>query len=457
MKIIVLAGSPKGVVSVTMQYVEYLKKVNPACEFIVYPVAQKIAHIEKDEQYFYEIIEAVEGADGVLWAFPLYFLMTHAHYKRFIEIVFERSATAAFHGKYAATLSTSIHYFDHTAHNYMQAVCDDLGMRFVGSFSADMSDLMQEKGQRQLEQFGQVFLRAIQAHAATQRQYAPLRPPEFVYTPGETTGKTDTRGKKIAIIHDGERRGSNLAAMVQRCRAAFQQEVTVVDLNEVDIRSSCLGCLRCGYDNHCAFEGKDGFIDFFRSAVMGSDVLVFAGSMVDRYLSSRWKTFFDRSFFNTHTPSLVDKQLVFVVSGALNQEPNLRQILQGYAEFQGAHIVGFISDQSVSSQELDNLIDQTMSEALRRSVVGYSSPQTFLGVAGMKLFRDDIWGRLRFVFRADHLAFRRMGFYKTFPQRDIRNRLLLALMMPLLNFKWFRQGFFQHIEEQMVSSYKKVL
>jgi len=98
-----------------------------------------------------------------------------------------------------------------------------------------------------------------------------------------------------------------------------------------------------------------------------------------------------------------------------------------------------------------------MSEALRRSVVGYSSPQTFLGVAGMKLFRDDIWGRLRFVFRADHLAFRRMGFYKTFPQRDIRNRLLLALMMPLLNFKWFRQGFFQHIEEQMVSSYKKVL
>ena len=30
--------------------------------------------------------------------------------------------------------------------------------------------------------------------------------------------------------------------------------------------------------------------------------------IVDRYLSSRWKMFFDRIFFNTHTPVLVGKQ-----------------------------------------------------------------------------------------------------------------------------------------------------
>ena len=70
----------------------------------------------------------------------------HAHYKRFIELVFERGAQAAFAGKYAASLSTSIHFFDHTAHNYIHAICDDLGMRFVESFSPDMTDLLNEEG-----------------------------------------------------------------------------------------------------------------------------------------------------------------------------------------------------------------------------------------------------------------------------------------------------------------------
>ncbi|MEI6179819.1 MAG: hypothetical protein WCP31_03625 [Chloroflexales bacterium] len=37
---------------------------------------------------------------------------------------------------------------------------------------------------------------------------------------------------------------------------------------------------------------------------MTADVLVYAGQMVDRYLSARWKMFFDRIFFNTRTPVL---------------------------------------------------------------------------------------------------------------------------------------------------------
>jgi multimeric flavodoxin WrbA len=65
-----------------------------------------------------------------------------------------------------------------------------------------------------------------------------------------------------------------------------------------------------------------------------ADVIVFAGAIQDRYLSSRWKMFFDRSFFNNHSPYLVDKQIAFVISGPLGQISNLRQILEEYVELQ---------------------------------------------------------------------------------------------------------------------------
>ena len=48
MKILVLNGSPKGDLSVTLQYVHYLQKVNPGCEFHTYNIAQQIRKIEKD-------------------------------------------------------------------------------------------------------------------------------------------------------------------------------------------------------------------------------------------------------------------------------------------------------------------------------------------------------------------------------------------------------------------------
>ena len=59
--------------------------------------------------------------------------------------------------------------------------------------------------------------------------------------------------------------------MVERCRAAFEEDVMVINIHEIDIKASCLGCLQCGSDQHCAYEGKDGFIDFYRTQVMAAD------------------------------------------------------------------------------------------------------------------------------------------------------------------------------------------
>ena len=63
------------------------------------------------------------SADGVLWAFPVYTFLVHAHYKRFIELVLERGASG-FPGQIRGSDVHSIRFFDHTAHNYIHAICE---------------------------------------------------------------------------------------------------------------------------------------------------------------------------------------------------------------------------------------------------------------------------------------------------------------------------------------------
>ena len=245
--------------------------------------------------------------------------------------------------------------------------------------------------------------------------------------------------------------------MVSRARAALDGEVGVINLNAIDIKASCLGCLKCGGSYQCHYEGKDGFIEFYRSTVMSADVILFAGSIHDRYLSSRWKTLFDRAFFNTHTPVLGGKQLGFLISGPLSQVSNLQEVLQGYAEFQSANLAGFVSDEVNNSTELDQLIDRLLSKSMAFSLTGYTAPMTFLGVGGMKVFRDDVFSKLRFVFQADHEAYQRMGLYQTFPQNDLRSALINTFVAPLFKIKQLRQGFNKQIKQNMILTLKQVV
>ena len=174
MKILVLNGSPKGMNSVTMQYVLFLQKKFPEHEFTIESVCQDIAKLEEDEGAFQQIIDTVRAVDAVLWAFPLYYLLVHAHYKRFIELLFERQVEQTFEGKYAAILTTSIHFFDHTAHEYVHGICDDLGMKFCGVYSAEMYDLRKEKERDRLLLFTNAFFETVKDKGTTGKKYRLL-------------------------------------------------------------------------------------------------------------------------------------------------------------------------------------------------------------------------------------------------------------------------------------------
>jgi multimeric flavodoxin WrbA len=456
MKIIVLNGSPKGPVSVTMQYVAYIAKRHPEHELKIFHVAQKVHGLEKDPARFEAIIEEIRSADGVLWAFPLYILLVSSQYKRFIELIEERKASGAFAGRYAAALSTSINFYDNAAHAYIRGISEDLGMKYLGFYSANMHDLMKKPEQERLELFAQSFFRGIENREKPQRVYPPLKSVATLPPLQPAARPTPAANKRVVLLTDAQPQHKNLQAMIERFSQSLEDPVEIHNLYDLDIKGGCMGCLRCGFDNRCAYTGKDGFIEFYNTVLKPADVIVFAGTIVDRQLSWKWRQFFDRSFFNCHTPSLVGKQIAFLVSGPLSQLPELRQVYEAWMEIQRSNVVGFVSDERIGEDGIEERLDSLAHQLIRQAQSGYIRPRTFLGIAGMKVFRDDVWGGLRIVFRADHKAYKQLGVYD-FPQRKIGRQILVRLGWFVTGLPGIRRRFPQMIKQQMIQPYRKVL
>jgi multimeric flavodoxin WrbA len=402
-------------------------------------------------------MDEVGSSEGVLWAFPLYYLLVSSQYKRFIEIIWERKATDVFKNKYTAVLSTSIHFFDHTAHNYMNAICDDLDMKFLGSFSAAMYDLLSEKRRERLTLFASEFFDGIQNRVPTSKRFSPVLYRNFNFVPSPAGHKINAQGKKVLILTDLKDPQTNLGKMIERFKNSFMDEVKVINLHRVDIKGGCLGCIQCGYDYQCSYGDQDEYVQFYKNQVKKADILIFAGTIQDRYLSSRWKMFFDRSFFHTHTPSLVGKQVGFILSGPLRQIPNLRQILEAYTEWQQANLVDILTDEEEESKELDGRLQHLAEQVIHLAEMSYVKPKTFLGVGGMKIFRDDVWGKLRFPFQADHQFYKKHHLYD-FPHRKYKSRVINSILILLTKIPSMRKEIYRkRMKEEMVKPFQKII
>ena len=166
--------------------------------------------------------------------------------------------------------------------------------------------------------------------------------------------------------------------------------------------------------------------------------------------------FFDRSFFNGHAPSLTGKQVGFIISGPLSQIPNLRQILEAWVEIQLANLAGFVTDEYGDTALIDTLLQDLAKNLVQFADSGYIMTPTFLGVGGMKLFRDEIWGRLRFPFRADYLTYKKLGVFD-FPQSKYKMRIQIAIMSLLSKSPTFRKEVNKRFKDEMIKPLQKVL
>ena len=114
------------------------------------------------------------------------------------------------------------------------------------------------------------------------------------------------------------------------------------------------------------------------------------------------------------------------------------------------------TDECGDSQELDGILERFSGALIESDKAGYIHAPTFLGKAGHKILRDEIWASLRFVFPRDHEYYKRHGLYD-FPRRSIKTRLTESFMRLMLKFPGFRKEFKTRIRAEMVKPLEKVV
>jgi len=448
MQVCILNGSPKGEKSVTMQYVRFMELADPDNSYVSHEISHKINEIERKPEKMDEICNTIRDSDLILWATPVYYQHVPAQYKRFIELLFERKLTGVFSGKYAASLTTSVHFFDQKVHEYLQGISEDLGMNYAGSFPAGMNDLLEEKNQKKLAFFGKDIIDACMNKRPVPRAYLPVPEDNVRYIPGDCSNPVDSKGKKILILHDSIN-NSNLEAMIRQFEQSFPDAKTF-HLDEIGMKGGCLGCVQCAFENQCIY--KDGFASFWIKQIEPADIIIFAGTIRDRYLSAKWKQFFDRSFFLGHIPKYSGKQVIIMVEGPLSQVTGLRENLSSLTT--GANLVEIITDED-ETDFTSSLIRSTAERAVRYAVEGYIRPPMFPDVGGHIVLRDAVWGDLRPMFRADHRYYKSHGLYD-FPQYQYGKRINRFFFSLFMGIPMIQKRVKPAMKEHMIQPYNRI-
>ena len=286
MKILVLNASPKGKNSATIHTALYLQALHPEHEFTFLPVGQRIKAYEKD---FSPVRTALEQAELVLFYYPVYTFIAPYQLHRLIELI--KADGVDLTGKFASQITTSKHFYDVTAHRYVEENCCDLGMKVIRGLSADMEDLLNEQGRKDARNFfDQLLFSCEHGPFVVPPVKAPARQ-KTVYRPVLPQAAKDRSGDVVIVTNCAEN-DENLANMIADFRAALPCESRVVNLRQFSFDGGCLGCFGCAVTGKCVY--KDGFDDFLRNTIQTADGFVYAFTIADHYTQSSFKCFDDR-------------------------------------------------------------------------------------------------------------------------------------------------------------------
>ena len=442
MKIAVINGSPKGKYSITLQTVRYLEIMYSEHEFCVLNAGQKIKALERD---FTEARELLSTADAVLFSYPVYTFLAPSQLHRFIELV--KADGIDLSGKFATQISTSKHFYDVTAHKYIEENCLDLGMKYVRGLSADMEDLLTEVGKNDAIKFFERFLWSVKENV-----YTSIHESDNGYTAVPATLKDSlaekSKEKDVLILTDCTDESSNLHTMIERFRQTLPYETRVINISEYPLAGGCLGCFRCAVSEKCVY--KDGFDKFLREEIQTADAIVYAFTVSDHSMGASFKMYDDRNFCNGHRTVTVGMPVGYLVSGAYSSENNLRTVIEGRAETGCNFLAGVASDEADTDLRIDALA-KSIAFCLK---TGHTAPQNFLGVGGMKIFRDLIF-EMRGMMRADHKFYKKQGIYD-FPKRFSGRAILMYLVGALLGNEKILAKMGNKMNEGMIAPYEKM-
>ena len=444
MNIVVLNGSPAGKDSITLYTLLYIQKHFPDHKYEILHVGQQIRKMEKERSPW---TEKLREADLILFCYPVYTFLVPAQLHRFIEMIREEGIDLS--GKYASQISTSKHFYDVTAHRFIQDICGDLKLRYVRGLSADMEDLLSEEGREQALSFFRYLLWNIE------KGYEEPAEPETGEIPLKRAGENaekltgDAPGRVVIVADFGGDAEGRLRSMCERLKNRLPCETEIIDIQEFPFAGGCLGCFHCAADGKCVY--KDGFDNYLREHIQTADGLVYAYTIRDHSMGYRFKLFDDRQFCNGHRTVTMGRPVGYLVDGALDREPNLRMLMEARAEVGGNTLAGIACSRRDPDGETDQLAERLCYTVTRR----YMPPKNFYGVGGLKIFRDLIW-RMQGLMREDHRFYREHGFYD-FPQKKRGSMLAMYLVGGMMRNKKLSAKMGGRITEGMIGPYRKAL
>lgn len=442
MNILVVNGSPKGKYSITLQTCKFIELMFPEHKFTVLDVGQKIKTIEKD---FSKAKEMLENAELIIFSYPVYTFIAPCQLHRFIELIKESGVELT--GKYATQITTSKHFYDVTAHRYVEENCYDLGVNYIKGLSADMDDLTKEKGRKEATLFFEHVLWSIEkgyfeipAEKVLLHESVMATVPSMNYT--EKSGD-------VVILTDASEKDLSLNSMIERFRVISSRKTRIVNINDFNMKGGCLGCLKCAVSGECVY--KDGFSEILRNDIQKADAIIFAFTIKDHSMGSLFKMYDDRQFCNGHRSVTTGMPVGYLVSGQLSNETNLKMVIDGRSEVGGNYLCGIATDERDPDYEIDRLCD-VLDFALDNK---FTQPSNFLGVGGMKIFRDLVY-QMRGIMKADHKFYKEHKQYD-FPQKHKVMSTAMYLVGAMLSSEKMISKMGNKMNEGMLMPYKKLL
>ena len=237
MNVLILNGAPTGDNSITLQTMLFLQKYFPEQSYEQLNVGLKIKAVERD---FSSARMMLEKADLLVFSYPVYTFLVPSQLHRFIELMKEQGVSLE--GKFATQISTSKHFYDTTAHEFIRQNCLDLRLKYVRGLSADMEDLLKKKGQKEALDFFRHVIWSVEndvfetAFASSQE-----RKNNRIASIPETEAKHLQSGS-IALVTDLEEDNEALKAMIERFVRVSPYPCRIVNLHDFPFAGGCLGC-----------------------------------------------------------------------------------------------------------------------------------------------------------------------------------------------------------------------
>ena len=448
MKILIINGSPAGENSITLQTMKYLEIRYPEHEYRVLHAARRIKAIEKD---FSETEDLVLWAELVVFAYPVYTFLAPSQLHRLIDLL--KQSGLDFSGKFVTQLSTSKHFYDSTAHEYIRENCLDLGFSYLPGLSQDMEDLLTEQGRKDARMFFEHLMFSVdQGFCEKKDPDNSSEQPLVLYRATVPDLSAEKKSeKRVVLVADLESGNDRLLSMVQRFQAVLPYECTLVNIAEFPFAGGCLGCFHCASDGKCVY--KDGFDSFLRERIQSGDSIVYAFSVKDHSMGVRFKMYDDRQFCNGHRTVTMGSPTGYLVDGAMSREENLRIMLHARAGVGGNYLAGIACSEDAS---VDQAIDRLAAELSYALEHGYTQPADFYGAGGKKIFRDLIY-QMQGLMKEDHRFYKRRGFYDDFPQKHKGKILAMYLVGGMMRNKKLQKKLGGRMTEGMMMPYQKML